>query len=876
MIGQDILHYKILDKLGQGGMGIVYLAEDTRLERKVAIKFLPHHISANTEEKERFKIEAKAAAALNHPNIATIYSIEETIDHRGESEMFIVMEYIEGKELKDVIEHGHAGTENIQPLQMEDIYNYAIQIAEGLEAAHKKEIVHRDIKSSNIMITENRKVKIMDFGLAKIRGGSHLTTIGSTIGTAAYMSPEQAKGDEVDNRSDIWSFGVLLYEMLTGKMPFKGEYDQAIIYSILNEKPEPIAHKRFPVSIVNIINKCIQKDKKLRYQTISELLDDLRRIQKNPNTNIEFRLKEGEKRFLKSYYRHRNIFIISGISLSVIILLLIFPFSRNFFISLINSQSVSQEKHLLILPFNIIGGDSSKQAFCDGLAETLSSNLTQMEQFQGSLWVVPSGDVIQNNIKSASEAYKMYGANLVVTGSLQFLNNLLRLTINLVDAKNLRQLSSSIIDVNSKNIPNTQNRVVVKLLEMLHIEMNPDLKGILDAGKTSVPEAYEYYVRGRGNLQRYENPDNVEEAINLFKLAAESDTNYALAYAGLGEAYLRKYEIIQKPELINLAKDNAEKAFRLDNMLAPINITLGMIYSATGNYKLAIEHFKSALLNDPNNAAAFRGLAKAYESSDNNPEAELIYKRAIELKPDYWAGYNDLGTFYYRHSRYEDAIKQFKEVIKLTPNNYRGYNNLGGIYYLLERWSDAREMFEQSLKVRKSYNTYSNLGTLYYIEGSYENAAKMYQEAVKMNNNDYLTLGNLAAAYFEISGDKGKAITTYKAAISLAEKKLEINPNDQEVASNLAGYYSDIGDSSKALSLIKKAINKAPDNVSVMYRAATTYENLGNREKALYWIGQAIANGYSRSEIEHQPELKGLISDQRYKQLVSKNKAAGN
>ena len=200
MIGQEILHYKILDKLGQGGMGIVYLAEDTRLERKVAIKFLPHHISANTEEKERFKIEARAAAALNHPNIATIYSIEETKDARGEEEMFIVMEYIEGRELKDIIEHKDAGDEYIEPGQLDDIINYAIQIAEGLEAAHKKEIVHRDIKSSNIMITENSKVKIMDFGLAKIQGGSHLTTVGSTIGTAAYMSPEQARGDEVGGR----------------------------------------------------------------------------------------------------------------------------------------------------------------------------------------------------------------------------------------------------------------------------------------------------------------------------------------------------------------------------------------------------------------------------------------------------------------------------------------------------------------------------------------------------------------------------------------------------------------------------------------------------------------------------------------------------
>ena len=863
MIGETILHYKILEKLGEGGMGIVYRAEDTKLKRQVAIKFLPHHISANEEERKRFEIEAQAAASLNHPNIATIFAIEESDD-----QTFIAMEYIDGKELKDIIKHQSVGTENFQPLQMNEVINYAIQIAEGLEAAHRKNIVHRDIKPSNIMITGEGKVKVMDFGLAKIKGGSQLTTIGTTVGTIAYMSPEQAKGDVIDHRTDIWSFGVVLYEMLTGKLPFRGDYDQAIIYSILSEKPEPVTSEQGKNSrtLVNIINKCLQKDQDARYQSFEELLNDLRLIQKGYDSGFSF---PSSPKISKRNFKNKPTWVIGGLSLAVIILFFILPFSREFFISLFNPSPANAEKHLLILPFNSIGGDSSKQAFCDGLVETLSSNLTQMEQFQGSLWVVPSSEVIQNKIKSISEAYKMYGANLVVTGSLQFLNNLLRLTLNLVDAKNLRQLNSSIIDIKSKDIASTQNKAAIKLLEMLHIEMQPELKDILDAGKTSVPEAYEYYVKGRGNLQRYENLDNVEEAINLFKLAIDSDTNYALAYAGLGEAFLRSYEITKKSDMVGLAVKNAMKAYKIDSTLPPINVTLGMIYSEKGKYKLAIEYFKQALSNDPTDAAAFRGLAKAYEASDNITEAESTYERAIKLKPDYWAGYNDLGVFYYKNSRYNDAIKQFKEVIKLTPDNYRGYNNLGGIYYLLERWSDAREMFERSLQIRKSYNIYSNLGTLYYIENKYEDAAKMYEEALKINDNDYLTWGNLAAAYFWIPGKHDKSITNYKKAIALAEKKLNINPNDPEVISNLAAYYADVGDSSKALILLKKSINDAPDDIMVMYRAATTYEHLGNRVKALYWIGKALANGYSRSEIEHQPELKKLIADKRYKQLVS-------
>ena len=266
-------------------MGVVYKAEDTKLKRDVAVKFLPRQIAASEEDRKRFKIEAQAAAALNHPNIATIHAIEEI-----EGDMFIVMEYIDGKELKEIVgaKHSkvHADTiskineQNASPLQLENILTYAIQIASGLQTAHEKGITHRDIKSANIMITDKGQVKIMDFGLAKIAGGAQLTKVQSTLGTAAYMSPEQARGEEVDQRSDIWSFGVVLYEMLTSQLPFKGDYEQAVIYSILNEDPQPVAELRndFPEDLESIVNKCLQKEAKDRYQNTEDLLTDLQKI----------------------------------------------------------------------------------------------------------------------------------------------------------------------------------------------------------------------------------------------------------------------------------------------------------------------------------------------------------------------------------------------------------------------------------------------------------------------------------------------------------------------------------------------------------------------------------------------------------------------
>ena len=710
----------------------------------------------------------------------------------------------------------------------------------------------------------------MDFGLAKIVGNSHVTQAGSTVGTIAYMAPEQASGKEIDNRADIWAFGIVFYELLTSHQPFTAQYEQAIIYSILNENPTPIEsyNQNCPVSLSIILNKCLAKDRNDRYQSISDVLKDIQLSETDPDygfRTITVKIKkQNSKRFTK-----KKIFTIATAAVIIIALSFLLPEAWQKIKDIAGWNSIPDEQHMVILPLTNIGGDASKQPFCEGLMQTLSSNITQVEQFRNSLWVVPASEVIQNNIKSASEAYKRYGANLAVTGSVQFTENFLKLNLNLVDAKNLRQLNSSIIDVNTKDISTIDNKAVIKLLEMLHIEMDPQLRGVLDAGKTTVPEAYEYYVRGIGNLQQYQNPSNVEEAIRLFGLAIQSDSNYALAYAGLGEAYWHKYDLTKISDFVELADNAANRGYELDSTLAAANITLGMIKNGTGKYDDAINYFKKALAGEPSNASAYRGLAKAYQSLNKNSEAENTYKQAIKLKPDYWAGYNDLGIFYYTHGHFDEAIEQFKQVIKCTPNNYRGYSNVGAMYYFLGKLSDARDMFEKSLKIHPNYNTYSNLGVLYYKEGKFSKAAQMYKEALNINNNDYLMWGNLASSQNWIKGKKKESIENYKKAITIAEKQLKINPNDPDVISNLAAYYGDINDSTKAYKMLNKSLKIAPDNSEVFYRAATINEHFKDREKALSWIKRAIIKGYSRSDIEQEPELKMLVSDERYKKFVA-------
>lgn len=852
MIGQTVLHYKILEKLGEGGMGVVYKAEDTRLEREVAIKFLPREIRVDESERERLKTEAKAAASLNHPNISTIYSCEEVDD-----EFFIVMEYIDGQELRDKIK--------TCPLSQEEALDVVNQIAAGLQVAHDTGIVHRDIKSSNIMMTQKGQVKIMDFGLAKVAGGAQVTKEGTTIGTTSYMSPEQAKGEEVDQRSDIWSVGVLLFEMLTGEFPFKGEYEQAILYSIVNEDLTPISSilKDIPLSLEQIINKCLEKDSKNRYQNVADLVEDLDDTADDLGIVLATSTKKRSSYKPHSQFNQR---ITLGLIVVLVAVLLFFLIPKSWF----GFNSVPDQQHLIVLPLSNIGSDPGNQAFCDGLVETLTSKVTQLEQFHGSLWIVPASEVRRYNVTSPGEANQSFGVNLCVTGSLQSIADSYRLTLNLVDAKNLRQLNSTIVDINKSELSGLQDAAVIKTMEMLNLELRPEMKGLIAAGGTTVPGAYEFYVQGRGYLQRYENEENLNAAVNLFERAIDKDSVYALAYAGLGEAYWRKYSATKDPLWVEKAIESCDKAVNINSRIAPVQITLGIIHAGTGRYDDAIKNYKNALDIDPKNAAVYRGLGKAYESKEMLKEAELNLKKAIEIKPGYWAGYNVLGVFYSRHGRYDEAIEQFQQVTKLTPDNYRGYNNLGGIFYYLKRWSDARKMFERSYAINQSYGISSNLGTLNYIEGRYDEAARWYETALDINDHDYAVWGNLASANQWIPGKQDEAQLNFERAIELAEEKKKVNPNDPDLISRLAGYYAKVKNREQALKHITQALDMAPKNVQVMYRVGSAYEQLGDRNKALLWIGNALENGYSRSEIENQPELRDLVADAKYQELVSK------
>ncbi len=849
MLGKTFLHYKITVKLGSGGMGVVYLADDQKLNRQVALKFLSSHLSAEEREIERFRNEARTAAALNNPNIAQIYAIEE-----AEEQTFIVMEYVDGVELRDYIQDSEP--------TLEDKAEIAIRVAEGLRAAHDKDILHRDIKSGNIMINNKGRVKIMDFGLARIADSAHITKTGHQLGTTAYMSPEQLMGMEADYKTDIWSYGIVLYELYTGEMPFDGLYEQAITYAILDEEPKSLDEfENIPPNIRSVINRCLEKDPGSRYESFEEILNDLQ------DEAFKYKKKKSGKK--RKGLPELNPLMRYGIPAFILLIAatLFFMESGSGLIRADNSTS-----KLAIIPFTNIGSDESNRVLLDGVLETMTSKLSQIDNYQESLWVIPSSEIIANDIQSASQANKLFNVNLVITGSLQNIGEQKRLTINLVDAKTLRQIRSTVIDISDANLSGLQTESVLQLIDLLEIENSREIERTLTAGTSTEPGANEFYLNGLGYLLRFGQGNNLDNAIQLFKQAVEADDNYALAYAALGESYWLKYEDTDNTTYVDSARKSLDQATAIDADLTEVKLTMALLNLGTGNTSLAIKLYNDVLEQDPRNDIAIRGLGDAYQSQQDLEKAEEYYKQAIALKPDYWGGYEKLGSFYMSISEYEKALEPYRQVIRLTPNNHIGYSNLGAAFYFLNNWPQAGEYFKRSFEIQPTENAASNLGTVYYIEGKYELAAEQYRNALEINPNNYSIWGNLASVN-GIMGNTDKEQEYYQSAIDAALKQLQVNPDDMNTTIAIGTYYSDLGDENNATTYLEKALELGSDYGNIVFRAASAYERLGLRDRAIVLMEDALNLGFPLVNIINQPELEDLVKDERFADVISRTQS---
>ena len=845
--GQTYGHYRLVARVGEGAMGVIYRAHDEVLERDVALKLLREGVVRDESTRKRFRHEALTLARLNHPNIETVHGFETD----GELD-FLVMEYVPGITLADRLLQG--------PVRQPELINLAIQIASGVAEAHDCGVVHRDLKPGNIMITPSGQVKVLDFGLAQLLATENQPTTQSDsasclAGTLPYLAPEQLRGSQPDRRSDVHALGVVLYEMAAGRRPHTGVSVGAMVESILNEAPAPLRSIRpeLPAEFEAIVCKAMDKDPRLRYQSARELAIDLQRLMSSRNLDLIARPNPRPRGLLWP-------------ALAVLICLLVaLLWVRTHRVT--PPQSVApppRGRVVAVLPFQAIGGNPENQALCRGLTELLAARLAQIGD---GVEVIAPSEVQAQGVTSATDARNKLGATLVIEGSWNFAGGD-QLTYSLVDTNTRRSLNAAVVRPDLRNLLTTESEAVGKLLAMMSVEIPRNAGASAQQEVLAHPDAYQYYVRGRGYLLEYTNPESLRSAAALFKTAAEIEPSFALAYAGLGETYWKQFQESRNEEFVPKAIEASARAVRLNDKLAPVHVTMGTIDQGKGDYEGAVREFERALDLDPESDAAYRGLATSYASMGKMKQAEAAYLRAISVRKEYWGGYSALGAFYYKQARYDDAAAQFRHVIELAPENARGYTNLGGVYYLQGKYKQAQELYEKSLALQPGYRAYSNLGTLYFFNGRYADAARMFEKALELNNTDSRVWRNLADAYNWDPGEREKARAVYERAGNLIEKELQVNPRDSTLRLELADCESMLGHFGRAVKLVKQALSLSPVSADNWQAAAVVEEQVGDRKSALDMLGKAIRAGYSIAEIERDPTLERLRADPRYSALL--------
>ena len=749
MIGSTVSHYKILEKLGEGGMGVVYKALDTKLQREVALKFLPQHLSSDSKEKDRFLQEARAAAALTHPNVAVTHEIGEYEDR-----LFLAMELVEGETVKKRVERDG-------PVPIKKSIEIAIQICEGLAAAHEKGIVHRDIKSDNIMITPKGLVKIMDFGLAKVKGSANLTQTGSTLGTAAYMSPEQVRGEDVDKRSDLFSLGVVIYEMLAGKLPFRGEHQAALMYSLVNEDPQPLSRFNEHVSpdIERIIVKALAKDADERYQSADDMLADFRRERKNLEYahagQATMRSMPAMPAAQRSRNKNRMYVFASSIVAAALILFYFFFFRQGGGIS-----------SIAVLPFSITSSDSSAEILSDGVTEGIINDLSTIP----SLTVMSWTSVSHYNGEHADiqDIGKKLNVAAVLVGSIIQRGDTYDISVELVDAGNERHLWGAQYIKQATAMYSLQGELSKAITDQLQVTLTGEEEQRLTKNNTENSEAYSLYLKGIYYLNR-RTRESMKKGIDYFNQSLEKDPNYALAYAGLSFGYELMVDnyFMNPKEGYPKAKEAAQYALKLDDGLAEAHTALGDILNC-------------------------------YDWDWEGANRE--YRKAIELNPNFADAHHWYALCLTNQGLFKEALHEIKLAVQHDPLSVRINQNVAFVYYNAQQYDECIVEIQKAIDMDSTFPSGNMmLGDCYFMKKQYDKAYQLYQTEIRVTGDS--TILYLPACVDAVTGRR-------KEAIALRQKLKEISKRTFVPTSYFAFIEIYLGNNDEAFSLLQKAIEE--------------------------------------------------------------------
>ncbi len=848
MIGETISHYEIVERIGAGGMGEVYRARDPRLDRDVAIKTLSASFGTDDGRLKRFEREARAVASLNHPNVLAVYDVG---THDGVP--YLVSELLDGETLRERISAGG--------LTARKAVEYATQIADGLAAAHAKGVIHRDLKPENLFITRDGHVKILDFGLAKLvqreppprdvaagPTASLLTEVGSVVGTVAYMSPEQLQGSALDHRSDIFSFGVVLYEMLTGRRPFTGDTGPELAASILRDEPPDLSDSAHPPAptLERIVRQCLEKRPEDRFESARDLALVLQAVSAS-GAAIPSAATYAQRRAPRRWRR-----LVGG---AVIVLV-----AAAAVLGVVRLRSgpaaLPDELSLAVLPLTGGGAVDDPASTARGLRRSLAEGLALVgAQTTGRMWLVPPG----SHSASLEEIRRYHNVPLAVEGDVEWRGQRVDLRLDVVDVASGRRLRSVTISDDMSNLSCLQVEPVVELAAQLGVPVTDATRQLLRGRGTNVVAACNAYLEGVGRLAAGE----LDPAIASLSQAVGQDALFVSARTALADALLGKYRATGDESWLDRGVAEVQSASEGSLRSPSLQEALAALHEAQGKPAEQVAALRRAAKLAPGSGEIQLRLAEAYARSGRLEDAEEAFNRAIRLRPGDAEAHNRLGTFYWRQRRDEAAINQFLRVTQIAPGNPLGFNNLGGLYLAIGDPGRAKAAFEKAVALEPSYAVLNNLGAMYYSDSEFGKAAKYFQRALEMQDDDYRVWGGLGNS-LRWSGDPKGAEDALKRAVELGEKKLATDPDDVQLLVELAGYDGVLGDRRRGRELLERAASEAPSDPETMGLIGESFEDLGEREKALEWIGKALDAGLNREWVAQSPALNNLRADPRF------------